>query len=89
MKNYYDEQYEGFYEKAYEAMEMGEKLESILYALEGIGDVLAKLLAVTEAKLAPVDEAEETLAPPAFKIGADLEEKVAQVESIAKIFGNA
>jgi hypothetical protein len=91
MKKYYDE-YEGLYEKAYEAMEMGEKMEGILHTLEGIGEVLLKLLACAEAGLAQEQEACKEKAcdkeAPMFKIGVDLAEVKAQEDVIAKAFGN-
>jgi len=90
MKEYCDKRYEGLYEKEYEAMEMSEKMEGILHVLEGISDVLTKLLTVIEEGAA---KEKKNVVKPGFKIGADgglegfgLEGKV---DAIARGFGNA
>ncbi|MDR2167531.1 MAG: hypothetical protein LBE35_06760 [Clostridiales bacterium] len=88
MNKYYEE-YEGLYEKAYEAMEMGEKLEGILHALEGIGDILGKLLEQRLEERGQRSEKEQKSEIPAFKIGADLGEAKLQEDAIARAFGNA
>ena len=90
MKEYYEKQYEreceGLYEKEYEAMELGEKLESMLCALEGIGDVLGKLLLVCEAGL---EKETKEAKKPRFKVGASSEYLgEAGADVIARGFGN-
>jgi len=94
-KGYYDDGYEGMYEREYESMEIGEKLESVLHLLEGTQDALVKLLGIAEEGLALEKEqkkaqAKEALEHPSFKVGVDKvnEKKDKVAAEISRLFGN-
>jgi len=81
-KNYED--YDGYVEKYYDqmtlsAIDLEDKLEDIQATLDGICEVLEKL----------VKERKERAEFRPVKIGADIGEEKEQMDVIAKIFGNS